>query len=351
MRVVVVGATGNVGTSLVPRLADDPSVESILGVARRRPDLDVPKTEWATADIASDDLVPLFVGADAVVHLAWTIQPSHDLDRLRRINVDGSRRLLRAVADAGVPALVYASSVGAYSLGPKDEAVDETWPTDGIRTSFYSRHKAELERLLDRFETDNPATRVVRLRPALIFKREAASGIRRLFAGPFLLNPLLRPSLIPIVPDIPRLRFQAVHSHDVGEAYRLAVVSDARGAYNVAADPVLDPAELGRILGARPVPVPQRLARGLTTLTWRLHVQPTPPGWFDLAVGVPILDTRRAREELGWTPQHTAGEALLDLLAGLRDEAGMDTPPLSPEKTGPGRAEELQTGVGEREKL
>src|SRR5215208_2054015 len=207
MRIVVVGATGNVGTSVLAALAEDDQVESVLGVARRRPELQVGKVEWAEADIASADLVPLFRGADAVVHLAWLIQPSRDLELLRRVNVDGSERVFRAVAEAGVPALVYASSVGTYSPGPKDRAVDESWPTDGIKSSFYSRHKAEVERLLDVFEAQHAEVRVVRLRPGLIFKRDAASEIRRYFAGPLLPNALVRPSRIPVVPDTPRLRF------------------------------------------------------------------------------------------------------------------------------------------------
>src|SRR5206468_927620 len=145
MRVVVVGATGNVGTSLVHALADANEVESILGIARRLPSLEVARTEWAAADIVDADLVPLFRGGDAVVHLAWAIQPSRDLNQLWRINVYGSDRVFRAVAEAGVPSLVYASSVGAYSPGPKDRRVDESWPTHGIPTSFYARHKAEVE--------------------------------------------------------------------------------------------------------------------------------------------------------------------------------------------------------------
>ena len=346
MRVVVVGATGNVGTSLLDALAADPAVDSILGVARRRPAPEIAKTEWAEADFAEDHLVPLFRGADAVVHLAWLIQPSHDEARLRRTNVQGSTRLFRATADAGVPALVYASSVGVYSPGPKERAVDESWPREGLSTSFYGRHKAEVERRLDRFEREQPKTRVVRLRPGLIFKREAAAGIRRLFAGPFLVNPLLRPSLIPVVPDMPRLRFQAVHAEDAAEAYRLALTRDVRGAFNIAADPVLDPQELGRILGARPVRISARVARRLVELTWRLNLQPTPPGWLDLALGVPILDTTRARTELGWLPRHSAVEALHDLLMGLREGAGRETPPLTVEKS---RAEEVRTGVGQTE--
>ena len=350
MRVVVIGASGNTGTSLLPELAREPAVDSVLGVARRLPELDVPKTEWATADVAADDLVPLLRGADAVVHLAWAIQPSRDLEALRRVNVLGSERVFRAVATAAVPALVYASSVGAYSVGPKDRPVDERWATGGIPSSFYSRHKAEVERLLDRFERERPETRVVRMRPGLIFKREAASGIRRLFAGPFLVNPLVRPGLIPVVPDLPRLRFQALHSDDAGAAYRLAIVrEDARGAFNLAAEPVLDPQVLGRVLGARPVPVPARLARGLTALSWRAHLQPTPPGWLDLALGVPVMDVSRARHGLGWEPRWDAGDALLDLLGGLRDSAGADTPPLSPETGGPARVREVATGVGSRD--
>ena len=127
-----------------------------------------------------------------------------------------------------MPKLVYASSVGAYSRGPKDEEVDETWPTEGTPTSFYSRHKVAVEKQLDRFEAANPGTRVVRLRPALIFKDEAATEIRRLFVGPFLPNFLLRRNLLLALPRIERLRFQAVHSEDVGQAYLSAHVSSFR---------------------------------------------------------------------------------------------------------------------------
>ena len=349
MRVVVVGATGNVGTSVLAALAEEHQVESVLGVARRRPELQVDKVEWAEADVASSDLVPLFRGADAVVHLAWLIQPSRDLELLRRVNVDGSERVFKAVAEAGVPALVYASSVGAYSPGPKDSRVDESWPTDGLPSSFYGRHKAAVERLLDRFEREQPGVRVVRLRPGLIFKRGAASGIRRLFVGPFLPSPLLRPSLLRLVPDIQNLRFQAVHSLDVGEAYARAVVGDVAGAFNVVAEPVLDPERLANILDARPVRLPPRAARVAVDLTYRLRLHPTPPGWLDLALNVPLLDAGRAHRELGWQPRRSAEDALLELLAGLRERAGLETPPLAPDTGGPLRTREVLSGVGGRQ--
>ena len=230
MRVVITGATGNAGTALCRRLATDPEVESIVGIARRRPNARLDKVEWRTADVAAHDLVPLFEGADAVVHLAWLIQPSRDQATLRRTNIDGSRAVFAAVAEARVPTLLYASSVGTYSPGPKDRAVDEGWAAQGIPTSFYSRHKAEVERMLDGLEADQPGLRVVRLRPGLIFQRSAARGIRRLSLGPLFPGSLVRDSLIPVVPDLERLRFQAVHSDDVAEAYRLALHGSARGA-------------------------------------------------------------------------------------------------------------------------
>jgi UDP-glucose 4-epimerase len=349
MRVVVIGASGNVGTSVLRSLAAEPAVDSVLGLARRIPKGSFPKTEWRQADIARSPLRPLLQDADAIVHLAWLIQPSRDKQLLHEVNVEGSARVFRAAAAAGVETLVYASSIGAYASGPKDHAVDESWPTTGIESSFYARHKAEVERLLDRFEDEHPGMRVVRLRPGLSFKREAASGIRRLFAGPLLPNFLVQRRLIPVVPAHERLVFQAVHSHDVGEAYRLALVNrDARGAFNIAADPVLDPDELARALDARRVAVPGALLRGGAALGYRLRLQPSEPGWVDMALAVPVMDTTRARTELGWRPRRSSSEALLELLDGMREGAGIDTPPLDPGGSGPLRVREFASGVGAR---
>jgi UDP-glucose 4-epimerase len=346
MRIVVVGASGNVGTSVLSALGDDDQVESIVGVARRRPGLHMAKTTWVTADVTVDDLRPHFDGADAVIHLAWAIQPSRDGATLRRVNVDGSARVFEAAAAAGVRALVYASSVGAYSEGPKDRAVEESWPTEGIATSFYARHKAEVESLLDAFEAEHEEMRVVRLRPGLIFKAEAGSEIRRYFAGPLLPSLLIRRRLIPVVPDLPRLRFQAVHADDVAEAYRLAVTGDARGAFNIAAEPVLDPQRLADMLGARRLRLPRAALRAAADVTWRLRLQPTPPGWLDMALAVPLMETSKARRELGWAPRFGADDALRELLLGMSESAGADTPPLDPDAGGPGRVRELLTRVG-----
>ncbi|MET0305217.1 MAG: DUF892 family protein [Solirubrobacterales bacterium] len=348
MKVVVTGATGNVGTSTVQALSASPEIDEIVGLARREPTWAPPKTSWVEANVLTADLPAIFAGADAVIHLAWAIQPSRDAITLERINVEGSRRVFGAVATAGVPRLVHASSVGAYSRGPKDREVDESWPTEGTPTSFYSRHKVAVERELDRFEADNPETRVVRLRPGLIFKDEAATEIRRLFVGPFLPSFLLRRGLLPALPRIDRLRFQAVHSEDVGQAYLRAVLAEVEGAFNIAAEPPLSPEEMAERIGVRSFPVPARVVRRLADLSWRMRLQPTPPGWLDMARSVPLMSSERARAELGWEPRHSSVEALEELLEGMRKGHGDGTPPLEADSAG-GRLADLKTGVGARQ--
>jgi UDP-glucose 4-epimerase len=348
MKVIVTGATGNVGTSTVQALSESQEIDEIVGLARREPTWVPPKTSWVEANVLSSDLGAIFEGADAVIHLAWAIQPSRDAVTLERINVEGSRRVFEATAAAGVPKLVHASSVGAYSRGPKDREVDESWPTEGTQTSFYSRHKVAVERRLDRFEADNPETRVVRLRPALIFKDEAATEIRRLFVGPFLPNFLLRRGFLPALPRVERLRFQAVHSEDVGRAYLRAVLADVDGAFNIAAEPPLSPEEMAERIGVRSFPVPARVVRRLADLSWRMRLQPTPPGWLDMALNVPLMSSDRAREKLGWEPRHSGVDALEELLEGLREGHGAKTPPLESDSTG-ARLDDLKTGVGARQ--
>ncbi|MBC7300009.1 MAG: NAD-dependent epimerase/dehydratase family protein [Nocardia sp.] len=346
MRVIVVGATGNVGTAVVDALMKSPSVSSIVGMARRRPELGLGGVDWVGADVRDADLASLFRGADAVVHLAWVFQPTHRPRETWRTNVDGTARVLRAVGDAGVPALVYASSVGAYSPRTDDQPVTEDWPTEGWPGAAYMTEKAYVERLLDIFERDVPDCRLVRMRPAFTFQYVSASEQRRLFAGPLLPNRLIRPGVLPVLPYPWGLRLQAVHSSDVGRAYALAVTGDARGAFNIAAEPVLDRASITRILRTRTVPVPPRAVKAALAVAWRLRLLPATPELFDATMHLPLLDTTRARVDLGWTPRIDAEQALTEVLSGFGDGAGSDTPPLARDAGGAWRYREFASGVG-----
>jgi UDP-glucose 4-epimerase len=348
MRIVVVGASGNVGTALLRRLADEPGVDTV-GVSRRMPP-DSPPYEsiaWVSCDIGAGsavrELTEAFRDADAVVHLAWQIQPSQQPAVLHRTNVVGSRHVFEAVLRAGVPALVVASSVGVYSPGPKDVRVDESHPRQGIPGSLYSQQKAAVEDLLDEIEAGHPALRVVRLRPGLIFQYEAGGQIARYFLGPWAPVGLLR--RVPVLPLPSALRVQCLLAGDVADAYtRAACSGDARGAFNVATEPVLDPKRIAGLLGARAVPVPTGLVTWAAAATWVTRLQPTDPGWVWLATRSPLIDSGRARRELGWVPRYDSLTALTDLIEGMTAGAGTQSPALRPRALLADRAVEVARG-------
>lgn len=338
MRIAVIGATGNVGTALLRRLqqarGENPAIE-LVGISRRRPDQNhAPYTgvEWHTADVGTDagreSLTSALKGADAVVHLAWAIQPNRDEAAMHRTNVTGTENALHAAAGAGVRHFVCASSVGAYSPAPKDQLVSEDWPTGGIATSHYSRHKAAQEDLLDAFERDFPEIPVARVRPGLIFQADAGEEIGRYFLGPLIPRSILNKLRLPVLPIPSQLVFQAVHAADMADAYWRIVDQRASGAFNIAADPVLTPRLLGGLLGARRVfdlPVP--VLRGVVAASWALHLQATDAGWIDMAAQAPVMNTDRARTLLGWEPTRSSVAAVREVIDGLAGGSGVHSSP------------------------
>ncbi|GAA1625357.1 NAD-dependent epimerase/dehydratase family protein [Georgenia ruanii] len=346
MRVAVVGASGNVGTAVLRALAAEPAVTSVVGVARRPPDrraAPYDAAEWVSADVgalAMNDaaeeavvarLARAFAGADAVVHLAWVLQPNHDRDELRRVNVEGTRRVAAACARAGVGQLVAACSVASYSPVDDDVPREESWATGGIRSSHYSVDKAAEERILDAFEAEHPEIAVARMRTALVFQAVAGAQIARYFLGPWVPAGLLRPGTLPVLALPAGLRLQVVHADDAARAYLLAVLRRARGAFNVATDPVLRADDLARVLDhGRLVEVPPRLVRPVVDLAWRSRVLASDAGWLDMAMGVPLMDTARVRAQLGWAPRHDAEETLREMLEGIADRDGTPSPTMRP---------------------
>lgn len=344
MRVLVIGATGNVGTRLLRHLADDPTVTEVVGASRRDPRGLPGGARWRRLDLRETLPADLLEGIDAVVHLGWLMQPTRAPRTTWAANVEGTARLLEQVRHSDVTTLVQASSVGAYSARTGPSPVREVWPTHGVATSAYSREKAYAERLLDRLERDRPDLRVVRMRPAFTFQAPAAVQQRRLFAGPLVPGGLLARVRLPVVP-VPRdLLFQAVHTDDVAAAYHAGVVRDgARGAYNLAAGDVLDGEAVAGLVGGRAVDLPQPVVRSAVHAAWSSHLTPASPGLLDLLLSVPVMSTVRAREDLEWRPQWSAAEAVTSMLRGLRSGRGAGTPPLDPATSGPARSEEFRT--------
>jgi len=331
VRIVVTGASGNIGSALLRRVVGD---HDVVGVARRVPDAVVPydAVQWRPVDLtdpaAAGDLAQTFTGADAVVHLAWGFQPSHDLRYLEELGVGGTRRVLEAVAAADVPHLIHMSSVGAYSPKRDDQPVDESWPTGGVPSSPYSRHKSRAERLLDAHQAAYPQRVVTRLRPGVVGQRRAGSALLR-YAVPGLV-PAAVIGHVGVLPLDRRLALPMVHADDVADAIARVLDRRAPGAFNLASDPAVTSAAIAGVLGARLVHVPSPLMRAGMSLSWHARLQPVDPGWLDMGFSLPLLDTSRARVELGWAPSKDALSVLDETVTGMREAASDRSPVLRP---------------------
>ncbi|MGY1745126.1 NAD-dependent epimerase/dehydratase family protein [Blastococcus sp. SYSU D00695] len=327
LRVAVTGASGNVGTALLRRLTDPAlGVAEVRGLARRQPPDVAPYTAatWHRVDLGEDggeaDLERAFTGVDAVVHLAWALQPGRHPERLHAVNVDGTYRVARAAARAGVPHVVHMSSLGAYAAGAGDREVTEDWPVTGIPSSQYSRDKSSAERVVRQVLGSRGDTTVTVVRPTLVLQPEAASEIGRYFLGPLLFaaaRALPAPVAQALPLPLPALRVGFVHADDVADALVRILDRRASGPFNLAAEPTLDADGLARALGTRRVPVPAVVLRAGLAAAHAAYLVPTEPGWLDLGVGAPALDTTRARSLLGWTPGHRGDDVLREFVAAL----------------------------------
>ena len=326
--VAVTGPTGTFGFGFVPLLESEPRIGRIVGIARRRFDPAQhgwTKMEYRQGDVRDPEaLGEAFAGADVVVHLAFMITGTASAETIRAINVQGTLNVFRAAADAGAKRFVYASSVAAYGFHPDNPVgITEDWPTRPADRLFYAREKAELEQLLDDEAQAGPGPALYLVRPPIVLGPHAAGAKGALpepvaRAGRWMLELVNRiPVPVPVlVADAP---MQFIHEHDVGQALVKCVLAEGPpGAYNIAGDGVLTGADVARELGLAPIPIPAKVVHAAARAAAALPKPPfTPPGadWVEALSHPAIMDTAKARQELGWRPRYTAIEALRDTLS------------------------------------
>jgi nucleoside-diphosphate-sugar epimerase len=324
LTVAVTGPTGTFGAGLIPLLQDDDRIARIIGIARRPFDpaeRGWTKMEYRQGDVRDPEaLRTAFAGADVVVHLAFLITGNASRQVTRAINVDGTLNVFRAAAAARVQRFVYASSVAAYGFHADTPAtIDEDWPTRPAARLFYAQEKAELESLLETEAVLHPDLAVYLLRPPIVLgpnvigAKDVLPGLlaplgRRLFARP-------RKLPFPVPVFAPRHPMQFIHEADVGQALLLCVVAAGPpGAYNIAGDGIVTAVDVAREFGALPIPLPAGPGRAAARALSRLPYLPPAAEWVEAAAQPVIMDTTRAREQLGWRPRYTGLEALRDTL-------------------------------------
>ena len=329
LTVAVTGPTGTFGSGLVPLLQEDDRIARIIGIARRP--FDPGQRGWTKMTYRQGDVRELdalrfaFHDADVVVHLAFLITGNAPRQTTRAINVDGTLNTYRAAKDVGASRFVYASSVAAYGFGADlPSRIDEDWPVRPAARLFYAREKAELEGLLQAESAAEGAPELYLLRPPVVVGPNAV-GRKDVLPGP--LAPLGRRLFgrprrlpVPLPLPVPAHPLQLVHQDDVGRALQLCVVgAGPPGAYNIAGDGVLTAADVARELGALPLPFPPAPTQWAARAAARLPFLPPVAEWIEAAAQPVIMDTTRAKEELGWRPRYTGLEALRDTLAPRPD--------------------------------
>ncbi len=318
MRVAVTGITGQFGKALARVLEAEPAVAEVIGVARRPFDPaeeGLSKLVYRPGDVRDPGLRSSFEGADVVVHLAFVIGGSRaDQGQRHDINVNGSRNVFAATAEAGARKLIYASSVAAYGAhADNPDLISEEHPTRGTPGVSYSQEKAEVEGILDLFEKEHPQITVTRMRPCLVAGPGFEDMLWEFLPDQTRRLPIFKswfPRLVPNPIQGGRLLAQAVHEEDVAEAFRLAIVNDAPGAFNLAGEDVLGARDLASIMRARAVPVPLFGTRRLMDIAHRIGISKVPGDWIDLMRYPILVDTTRARTLLGWEPRFTSAAAM-----------------------------------------
>lgn len=330
LTVAITGVTGTFGRALVPLLEADERIVRIVGIARHSVDTEALGWETTTFRVGDvrdlDALTAAFTGADVVVHLAFLVTGTTSRDVTAGINVGGTLNALRAAARAGAHRFVYASSAAAYGFHADNPiGITEDWPTRPDHRFFYAEEKAELDEWLRRDAEAHPGLDLYLLRPPIVLGPHAVGTKNPL---PSLVQPFVRaagqvvsavqralPVALPV--PVPALPLQFVHEDDVAAALRLCVVgAGPPGAYNIAGDGVLTLHDVARALGVAPVPVPtgaaQRLASAIAALPTPEALPPV-TGWVEALSHPAVVDTAKARRELGWSPAWTGMEALASM--------------------------------------
>jgi nucleoside-diphosphate-sugar epimerase len=331
LTVAVTGPTGTFGSGLVPLLQDEPRVERVSGLARRP--FDPAERGWTKmtyrrGDVRdTDTLREAFADADVVVHLAFLITGNASRQTARAINVEGTLGVFRAAAEVGARRFVYASSIAAYGFHRDNPiGMTEDWPVRPAARLFYAQEKAEIEELLAAEAAEHPELAVYLLRPPVVLGPNTL-GAKDLLPGP--LAPLGRrlaeaanrrlPVPVPLV--VPTLPVQFVHEDDVGRALLLCVLgAGPPGPYNIAGDGVLTAVDVAREYGALPIPVPAAPAELAARAISRLPFLPPAAEWVEAFSHPAIMDTTKAREQLGWRPRYSGLEALRATLRTDPDE-------------------------------
>jgi UDP-glucose 4-epimerase len=313
----VTGVSRFLGSRLAAHLSADPQIERVIGIDAVPPrTVDLPRlgrTEFVRADIRNPLIGKVLsqAGVTTVVHAALmaTPRPVGGRAPMQEMNVIGTMQLLAACQRSDtVERLVLRSTTAVYGCGPADPALftEDMHPRDGS-PGGYAKDAVEVEGFVRGFGRRRPDIEVSVLRLGNIL-------------GPTIDNALSRYLAMPVVPTPLGFdaRVQLLHEDDAVEVLRLAAVSSKPGTFNVAGAGVVTLTQLLRQLGRARVAVPPPALGVIGALLGN-------PGALDVAAEEArylyygrVVDTRRLREQFGFTPRYDTVDTVAAATPGLR---------------------------------
>jgi UDP-glucose 4-epimerase len=306
MKIVVTGGAGQLGTLVLRRLLANRKVKRVVSIDLRPPILPLGRLEHVAADIRDPEIGRHLEGADALIHLAFVVTGYLPRAEFDAINVGGSKNVIRAALAAGVPTIVYSSSIAAFGVVPGHPVpLVETSPRVPNPDFAYAAAKQAVEDFLDEIEPQHPDVAIARLRPAILIGKRIENALGALLRAGF-------------VPDDRAGKAPIVWDEDVADATILAMNRRARGAFILAADDASP-----RDAGFRRFPLPRGVvyafSRAAASLNRARGKPATDPVWSKPADDITfILSSEKARNELGWKPSCPTA---VDVLRRLRAEA------------------------------
>ena len=279
MNVLVTGSASGFAQLLLARLAADPGIELILGVDQHESAFTHERYVQVVLDLRSPMLARVLQGVQAVIHLA----PATGDDAAARGEIlEATQNLYTHAPAADVRQVIHLSSALVYDTQTRN-AIDEQRAYGATPGCVAAEALQSAEAWLDDFEVGRPALRVVRLRPHWLVGPHSDSVLARLLRQHLALR------------QETDSRLQCVHQEDVVEAILQALHSKLRGAFNLACKETVTLSEMHRQARWLRLPAAARL------LAHRLD---TTPGCIEALSRSLVLNTKRARTELGWKPRY-----------------------------------------------
>ncbi len=302
MRYLITGGAGYIGSRLVDLLSRREDTEQIVICDLAPPAAYRPKTQFERVDVRDRDTVRAALErsrADALIHLAFILNPSHDEQLMYDVDVNGTHNVLEAAAAAGTQQALVASSSSAYGAFPDNPVpLTEDDPVRGVPSFAYARDKTESDRLCQLWAAAHPDRVMTIVRPCIVFGPSVDNYFVRLWTK------------APFSPDAGQLdnQIQFVHEDDVVEAISALLLGRHAGAYNVAGDGLMTQRECAELVGLPIRKMPLRAYRGLARAMWTARVSEAPPGLIEFVLHPGILSTEKLKRTTGWSPKHTSRE-------------------------------------------